>query len=197
MLLVEHQMCFWYHIPKMVSLLLTGVYCFHCVKHNVPSFRTSLKWQPGRALHHIFETQERNARGTELLLHLLLMISLLVLSWSSNQNFPVKLAVFGSHIARKYEPGTTNAPLWLFSFTLGIFLLGMNRLKRRGFYLNQASTSWSFLMAPDNGRGPRPLVRRWNHKKVNQVNPVKLFFGDIFMIHDGVWIFVFQILYGF
>ena len=39
MLLVEHQMCFWYHIPKMVSLLLTGVYCFHCVKQNIPSFR--------------------------------------------------------------------------------------------------------------------------------------------------------------
>ena len=92
----------------MVSLLLTGVYCFHCVKHNVPSFRTSLKWQPGRALHHIFETQERNARGTEFLLHLLSMISLLVLSWSSNQNFPVKLAVFGSHIAKNMnlEPPT-------------------------------------------------------------------------------------------
>ena len=57
----------------------------------------------------------------------------------------------------------------------GDFLLGMNRLKRRGVYLNQASTSWSFLMAPDNGRGPRPLVRWWNHKMVNQVTSEALF----------------------
>ena len=63
--------------------LLPGViwYCFHCVKHNVPSLLTSSKWEPGRALHHIFETQERNARGAEVLLQLLSMISLVVRSW--------------------------------------------------------------------------------------------------------------------